>query len=709
MAKEPSSRNDGPAGPPPPGGSDGGPAELVLDADGVIVSARRLPDFLGPDERAARARLIDWLEPANRPRFNEILAEVGETGRVQDGRWHLQEPVQGPVPADLALEPDGEAGDRLHCTLSIAEPGQDPDLSVTQRSQLLELISRDAPPETVYRALLSVLVSRYPAARCVVTRWQGDALVLQQGSGIPPEAADLVTRQPLDPNHSPCTMAALNGELTATANLREDPRWARYREPAEHFGVFADWSCPIPGATPEDRPRGTVAVLHADPRLPTPREEELLRELASLAERTMARAERLGSLEDQAFLDPVTGIATRSVLLRHLEGAIERARNSGEEALYALLDLDQFKPINDQYGHHVGDEVLREIAARLEERLRPGDIVGRLGGDEFGLVLRDCSTPEAPAIAGRLFAAFSEPVAFGRERFHVTPSVGIAPVTRSSASAADVARTADVAMYRVKRGTGNAYEVAAEPGEGPGAPTSRPSSGSAPAVTPIPRWDSSKRIRAVRLHTAWLGPDGDELPAERFLRGARNRQHLEEAETAWIMALRDRILELSSADCDLTLVIEPTGIMLADDGFPERLFQHVRANGIDPHRLEIDISGAFALNGAGAGLEAVANRLREVLSGARMAVSDIGSGTTAFDQLMALEPETAALSGRLCRKAGEDDPAALAVLQGLRTAAAGVSGRVAATAVATEAQWEKLKGLGIEYGEGDLVGPPGTG
>lgn len=704
MAKEPHNTIDGAQASVRPGGHEPDRAELILNRSGVVRSARGLPPaLLDPADRLPGERLLDRLEANNRPRFAEVLEEVGETGQRHVGRWLVEDPAEGPVPVDLALEPGEQEGDRLRCVLAPADP--DPALSTAQRTGLLELISRDAPPETVYRALLDVLVARYPAARCVVTRWQGDALVLQQGIGIPPEAADLVARQPLDPSHSPCTMGALNGELTATANLREDPRWARYREPAEHFGVFADWSCPIPGPSPDDRPRGTIAVLHADPRLPTPGEEELLRELASLAERTMARAERLGTLEDQAFVDPVTGIATRSVLLGNLERALDRARSGGEESLFALLDLDRFKEINDQHGHDVGDEVLREVAARLEERLRPADFLGRLGGDEFAVLFQSCSTTEAPAVAERLFSAFAEPFRFDRERFHITPSIGMAPVAGSSPSVEAVSRSADLAMYRVKRGTGNAYELAADPDRQSGRAPAATRLEGAPVVTPVPRWDDSRRIRAVRLQTAWLGPDGNRIPTERFMRQARGRRQLEAGETAWIMALRDRILDLTEQDGNLVLVIEPTGVMLADDGFPERLYQHMRANGIEPSRLEIDITASLALDGTGARAEAVGQGLREALPGARLAVSHIGTGTTAFDRLLALRPETAAISADLCRRAGQEaDPAALEVLQGLQKAAAGLSDRVVATGVGIEEEWQKLRGLGFGQGEGSLVG-----
>ena len=134
-------------------------------------------------------------------------------------------------------------------------------------------------------------------------------------------------------------------------------------------------------------------------------------------------------LEHLAYNDVLTGLPNRASFLGHLELALARARRSGTGVALLYVDLDDFKLVNDSFGHAVGDDLLCEVARRLEAGTRETDLVARQGGDEFLVLMADLNTLEperaAVALAGRLRQALSEPLFLSGAEVHVTASIGI--------------------------------------------------------------------------------------------------------------------------------------------------------------------------------------------------------------------------------------------------------------------------------------------
>ncbi|HEX4871498.1 MAG TPA: diguanylate cyclase [Nevskiaceae bacterium] len=185
-----------------------------------------------------------------------------------------------------------------------------------------------------------------------------------------------------------------------------------------------------------------------------------LREEMLERERAEARAHHL------ATHDPLTGLANRALFMDRLSSAIERSRRRQEGFVLAYIDIDGFKPVNDQHGHHIGDALLCGIAERLSARLRSEDTLARLGGDEFAIILeRTLQPPERAVqvcseIVEGLFEVFELPAPGGRVTVRVGASTGVAlhPVHGSSRDELIVA--ADGAMYRAKRAGRGRCEMA---------------------------------------------------------------------------------------------------------------------------------------------------------------------------------------------------------------------------------------------------------
>jgi len=165
----------------------------------------------------------------------------------------------------------------------------------------------------------------------------------------------------------------------------------------------------------------------------------------------------LSSLERAATTDSLTGLANRATFFDRLD-----ATNGGVVAVL-YLDLDNFKPINDEYGHAVGDAVLSEVAVRLRNAMRPGDLVARLGGDELAVLCTSISTVhEATRIADRLLLTLVEPITCADEKVTISASIGIA-LHRGPAIQGDaLVESADRALYEAKR-AGKGQWVLADP------------------------------------------------------------------------------------------------------------------------------------------------------------------------------------------------------------------------------------------------------
>ncbi|SDT87799.1 diguanylate cyclase [Halopseudomonas salegens] len=171
-----------------------------------------------------------------------------------------------------------------------------------------------------------------------------------------------------------------------------------------------------------------------------------------VTERTRELEQANKRLEDMAMQDALTGLANRPALSRHLNKALARADRNHQQLALLMIDLDDFKPINDVFGHAFGDQVLKEVAERLQAAGRAGDFVARLGGDEFivvseGLQQRD----DAHAVAERLLDALAKPIMLDGQQVQIGASIGVSHATSPELVADELIRQADQAMYARKR------------------------------------------------------------------------------------------------------------------------------------------------------------------------------------------------------------------------------------------------------------------
>lgn len=180
---------------------------------------------------------------------------------------------------------------------------------------------------------------------------------------------------------------------------------------------------------------------------------EVQEAVARQASEALVRVRLQRRLERMALFDQLTGLANRQLLKVRLEDALGTAERTRHSTALIFLDLDGFKTVNDKLGHVVGDAVLREVAGRLRATIRPSDVAGRFGGDEFIIICEDADTDAASAIADRLRAVVGAPMSIVPDEYAISASVGVAvysPGVSPSVTPDRLFTLADTAMYRSK-------------------------------------------------------------------------------------------------------------------------------------------------------------------------------------------------------------------------------------------------------------------
>jgi diguanylate cyclase (GGDEF)-like protein len=197
-----------------------------------------------------------------------------------------------------------------------------------------------------------------------------------------------------------------------------------------------------------------VSVLERAHRLRL--NSDLLDRLSGVAAQATT-ALKNGALVDQithqARHDQLTGLANRVQFAEELRTAVNRARNRDELVTVFYIDLDDFKPVNDEFGHDVGDQLLTALGKRLIACTRSGDTVARLGGDEFAVLIGTQTTAsDADSVAARLADAFVDPFMIDGHRLRLSASIGRAVFPTDADSADSLLRRADASMFAAKRG-----------------------------------------------------------------------------------------------------------------------------------------------------------------------------------------------------------------------------------------------------------------
>lgn len=259
----------------------------------------------------------------------------------------------------------------------------------------------------------------------------------------------------------PTGTALRTGEPVWCQDFQNDPRTAPWQKKGAPFGWGASAALPL---TCDGRVVGVFNLYSEKAHVFDEAAQNLLIEMAmdiSYALQRFAdeksRQESAALIEHLANYDPLTGLPNRVLLRDRVNQAVATASRAGQSLALMFLDLDHFKNVNDSLGHNIGDDLLRGVAARLLNEVREQDTVSRWGGDEFILLLPDCTAEGAARVAEKLLVEFAVPYQLAQHELNTTPSIGIALYPTDGSDFESLAKAADAAMYRAKHEGRNTF------------------------------------------------------------------------------------------------------------------------------------------------------------------------------------------------------------------------------------------------------------
>lgn len=266
--------------------------------------------------------------------------------------------------------------------------------------------------------------------------------------GLPPDICRALDGVPIGPSVGSCGTAAFRKAPVVVTNIFTDPLWTDYRALFEPSGVQACWSSPI--FDHGGKVVGTFAFYFREPRSPDALHHRLVDVCLHLCAVAIERHSTRQRIHQLAFFDELTGLPNRAMFRASATRALASLQQDSLPGAVLFIDLDRFKQINDTQGHAAGDALLCEVADRLTHCLHARDLVGRLAGDEFVLLLSECGTEHAVQTAHRLLEEVARPMTIFGQTNVCRASIGIAMFPDDGDTIDTLLRHADQAMAQAK-------------------------------------------------------------------------------------------------------------------------------------------------------------------------------------------------------------------------------------------------------------------
>ena len=446
-------------------------------------------------------------------------------------------------------------------------------------------------------------------------------------------------------------------------------------------------------------------------------EDELRAANRKLAEQNALLEKMNLTLQSLSTTDPLTRLPNRRLLLERLHQALAARMRSGQTGALLFIDIDNFKMLNDTLGHDMGDQLLQQVAKRLEYCVREGDTIARIGGDEFVVMLEDLSNmpmeaaAKTEAVGEKIRETLNQPYLLGTHEYVSSPSIGAALFNEDSQTAEELLKQTDIAMYQAKKAGRNTLRFFDPQMQDAIDARSSLEADLRKAI------DSDQFRLFYQIKVDALGKPHGAEGLIRWIHPARGLVVPDDfiplaEETGLIRPIGQWVLETACAQlrtwqenplaCELILSVNVSAKQLRQADFVEQVKSVLQRHAVNPNRLKLELTESMLLDNNG-DIISMMNALNDI--GVRFSLDDFGTGYSSLQYLKQLPLDQLKIDRSFVRDLA-DDYSDRAIVRTIIAMAQSLNLDVIAEGVETEAQLLLLKNKGCSNFQGFLFGMP---
>ncbi len=410
-----------------------------------------------------------------------------------------------------------------------------------------------------------------------------------------------------------------------------------------------------------------------------------------------------------AITDPLTNLLNRRSVKEKTAELSARSAKRGKSTAFLMIDLDQFKRINDLYGHDSGDQLLREVADRMREVVPPSSVVARLGGDEFGICV--VFEPEYPETVDRLaedlIEALAKSITISEVEQNVTASIGISRPDAECDTIDTLMRRADIALYAAKKNGRNGY-CWFEKGMETELRTRNSLESDIRAAIPneefVPYFEqqidlATGELVGFEMLARWISPERGLIPPDSFIPVAEETGMIGDLSMS---VIRKALIEAKSWDQKLTISVNISPVQLKDPWLAQKIVKLLVETGFPASRLEVEITESSLFKNLSLAQSIIGSLKNQ---GIKIALDDFGTGYSSLAHLRALPFDRIKIDRSFVSSMMENAESA-AIVSAIAGLGASLGVPITAEGIERADVIEKLNSLGCSKGQGWHFGKP---
>jgi len=576
------------------------------------------------------------------------------------------------------------------------------------RNSVLEMVAENESIEAILAEVARLVEEERPGTLCSVLILKDEMLVWASAPSFPPDAIRIFKPFRVLRGAAALATAEVARSTVFWDDVRTCPFWAERGHFAAQMGIVSCRSTPILSA--DGVLLGILALHYKEGQPHDYSDTELLQAAARLAARALEQRGLNERLEFQARHDSLTGLPNRSYFMELLNAALEDAGQRSGYLAVLFIDLDRFKQINDILGHAMGDRLLKEVGQRLKRLLTADDLAGRMGGDEFIIVLTRQPDEQAVALASREFLmALRAPHQIEDNELFVTASIGVAIYPRHGKTVAELLRNADLAMYHAKNSGKNEVEVFRAEDHAASLERLRLENALRRALEHQefellyqPVVGMNGKVEGLEALLTWRHPIYGTISPKQFIPIAEETGLIIDI-GSWV--IRRACLEAASwhkaGHSAARISVNVSALQFERRDFVETVADALALSNLPPDRLELELTESYIMKD----LPQAAARFAQIRKlGISIAIDDFGTGYSSLSYLNKLPVDSLKIDQSFLRNLNEPE-GSLAVIQSIVRMAHSMNLTVVAEGVETRAELDLVRVLGCDKVQGHVYGP----